>query len=115
MATKDTACPRCGATLQWDAQHARWQCTKCNWTDRPHGPARLDEILPALLEVPAESRSASALDLSMRLEVGMTPPRRRPDPDEVETTESLEDRRVIKAVLAGAAILLFLLVVAGWL
>ena len=40
--------------------------------------------------------------------------RRPPDPDELETTESLEDRRVIKAVLAGAAALLFLLVVAGW-
>ena len=51
--------------------------------------------------------------MSVRLEVGMT--RRPPDPDEVEITESLEDRRVIKAVLAGAATLLFLLAVAGWL
>ena len=46
---------------------------------------------------------------------GMTRARRRPEPDEAETAESLEDRRVIKAVLAGAATLLFLLAVAGWL
>ena len=112
MGTRDTVCPRCGATLQWDAEHSRWEC-KCGWTDRPHGPARLAADVPRLRGVVGEARGDGPVDVSVRLEVGMT--RRRPDTDEVETTESLEDRRVIKAVLAGAAALLFLLVVAGWL
>ena len=53
--------------------------------------------------------------MSLRLEEPMKQRRRDIPEDDPEARASLEDRQVIKAVLAGAATLLFLLVVAGWL
>jgi hypothetical protein len=57
------------------------------------------------------------MEVPMRMGEPVIPrPRRRPVLDTVEEAQdSLEDRRVIKGVLAATATVLFLLAVFGWL